>query len=49
MEEWPSIKSTMPGGQMPVWEENGKMMNESAALLRYFGKKYGYYPTDNPI
>ena len=38
----------MPGGQMPVWEEDGKFMNETPALLRYFGKKYGYYPLNNP-
>ena len=32
---------------MPVWEDrSGVMMNESLAILRYLGKKCGYYPTD---
>ena len=44
-ENWPSVKQTMPNGQMPAWEENGMLMGETPALLRYFGKKYGYYPT----
>ena len=42
--DWPNIKPTMPGNQLPVWESNGKMMNETSAVLRYLGKLYGYYP-----
>ena len=33
-------------GQVPVWIENGKQYNESNAILRLLGKRYGYYPTD---
>ena len=33
-------------GQLPVWVQNGIMMNESLSILRYVGKQYGYYPSD---
>jgi len=26
-EEWGALKSQMPAGQIPVWEENGKIYN----------------------
>ena len=35
-----------PNGQLPVVVHNGKMLNESTAILRYLGKHFGYYPTD---
>ena len=45
--EWPELKSTMPGGQLPCLEfEDGKKMGESVAITRYLGRRYGYYPTD---
>ena len=49
-EQWAEIKPTMPGEGVPVWEDrSGVMMNESLAILRYLGKKCGYYPTDLKI
>ncbi|XP_026463636.1 glutathione S-transferase-like [Ctenocephalides felis] len=39
-EDWPSIKPTMPFGQVPVLEWDGRKMNQSVALCRYLGKKY---------
>ena len=26
-EQWGALKATMPNGQLPVWEENGKKFN----------------------
>ena len=32
---------------MPVWtEDSGKVMTQSAAILRYLGAKYGFYPEE---
>ena len=36
-----------PNGQVPILYHNGKQMNESVAILRYLGKKLGYYPADD--
>ena len=37
----------LPGGQVPIWiDEEGKTFNQTAALMIYLGKKYGYYPED---
>jgi len=33
----------MPAGQVPVWEENGKMYNQSSAILRMLAKRHGFY------
>ena len=32
-----------PVGQVPVWCENGKMFNQSCAILRMLGQRHGYY------
>src|SRR4051794_10670016 len=36
-------------GQIPVLENNGKQYNQTNSVLRYLGKQYGYYPTDNEL
>lgn len=33
-------------GQLPVIEHDGKFYAQSAAILRFFGRKNGYYPED---
>ncbi|KAK9744507.1 Glutathione S-transferase, C-terminal domain [Popillia japonica] len=38
-DDWPKIKPTTPFGQIPLYEENGKKINESIAISRYLGKK----------
>ena len=37
----------MPNEQVPALElEDGTKIGQSNSLVRYLGKKYGYYPTD---
>ena len=45
-EEWPQLKPSMPNGQVPCLEVNGKKMGQSNSILRYIGMKLGYYPED---
>ncbi|XP_057669318.1 glutathione S-transferase-like [Diorhabda carinulata] len=37
-EQWPSLKSTTPFGQLPLFEHNGKVVNQSMAIARYCAK-----------
>jgi len=49
-EQWPSIKLTIPSGQVPYLEtpesKPGEGMSQSAAIGRYLSRKYGFYPKD---
>ena len=36
----------LPGGQVPVWIENGRILNQSGAISVMLAKRYGYYPAD---
>lgn len=46
-EDWSNWKEKMPNGVMPAIETtDGKKMDETCAILRSLGMKYGYYPTD---
>ncbi|KAI4470936.1 glutathione s-transferase [Holotrichia oblita] len=38
-EEWPKVKTSMPFGQMPLYEEKGKTVTQSLAIARYIAKK----------
>ena len=42
MVDWPKHPVKKAGGQLPVWVEGDEKMNESCAILRYLGSKYGY-------
>nr|WBY51149.1 glutathione S-transferase 1 [Holotrichia parallela] len=38
-DEWPSVRPSTPFGEMPVYEENGKVAWQSIAIARYLAKK----------
>ena len=35
-EEWPALKASLPMGQLPVLEVDGKTIGQSMAIARYF-------------
>ncbi|RUS88741.1 hypothetical protein EGW08_003458 [Elysia chlorotica] len=41
MEQWPSLKSFMPTGSVPVLEMGGEMFAESGAIVRWAARKFG--------
>jgi len=46
-DNWPAIKDSKPWGNMPVLEEDGKVISQSGAILRYLGKKYGMFGSND--
>jgi len=40
-EDWPKLKETMPFGQMPVLEVEGKQFSQSISICRFLSKKVG--------
>merc|ERR1712127_878081 len=40
-EEWLKVKPSVPMGQVPFMEVDGKMICQSMAIARYCAKKYG--------
>jgi glutathione S-transferase len=45
--EWPSHKSEMPLGQMPVLEVDGVKLPQSMAIARFLAKQFGLAGKDN--
>jgi len=47
-ETWPEAKATgkFEFGQLPAIEKDGVFYSQSGALLRFIGKKHGFYPED---
>jgi len=45
-ENWPALKPTMPMGQMPVLEVDGKRAHQSLAITRYLAKLVGLVGAD---
>ncbi|XP_072745803.1 uncharacterized protein [Anoplolepis gracilipes] len=43
IEDWPKLKPSMPMGQIPVLEVDGKQYNQSKAISRYVAKKGNLY------
>ncbi|KAL7738028.1 hypothetical protein ACLKA6_006381 [Drosophila palustris] len=40
-DEWPALKPTMPMGQMPVLEVDGKRVHQSISMARFLAKTVG--------
>jgi len=40
-DEWPALKPTMPMGQMPVLEVDGRRVHQSVSMARYIAKRVG--------
>ncbi|GJQ68770.1 hypothetical protein Trydic_g17297 [Trypoxylus dichotomus] len=38
-DDWPALKPSTPFGQMPLYEEKGKVIGQSIAIARYLAKK----------
>ena len=38
-----------PNGQLPVLCHEGRVLNESIAILRFLGTIYGYYPQEDNL
>jgi len=45
--DWPALKPSVPFGAIPILTVDGKVIAASNAILRYFGKQCGAYPTDH--
>jgi len=45
-EDWPALKPTMPMGQMPILEVDGKRAHQSLAITRYLAKQVGLNGAD---
>uniref|UniRef100_A0A915B5L6 glutathione transferase n=1 Tax=Parascaris univalens TaxID=6257 RepID=A0A915B5L6_PARUN len=44
--EWPQLKPTMPFGQLPVLEFDGRKLGQSFAVNRFLARKFGYAGND---
>lgn len=45
--QWKDKKEEMPGKKVPILElQDGSKLGQSISILRYLGKKHGYYPED---
>ena len=40
-EEWPALKTSLPIGQLPVLEVDGKTIGQSMAIARYCARRFG--------
>lgn len=45
LSDWPKLKDTFEGKQLPVLEFEGTQYAQSLAILYFLGIKYGYLPT----
>ncbi|KAI5637753.1 glutathione S-transferase-like [Phthorimaea operculella] len=48
LKDWPiqSVKDSLPYGQLPLYEENGRSLNQSLAIARYVAQKAHLLPSD---
>ena len=48
-DDFATLKASLPLGSLPVWEEDGETIAQSAAILRMLGIRYGMYSTEANI
>ena len=48
-EQFGELKASgaLPSGQVPLFEYQGRELNQSNAILRLLGRQHGFYPNDN--
>jgi glutathione S-transferase len=46
-EQWPDLKPKTPFGQLPILEEDGKILSQSQAIATYLAKKFGLNGADD--
>merc|ERR1712212_1021644 len=47
-EEWPALKASLPMGQLPVLEVDGKTIGQSMAIARYCARRFGLAGKEEP-
>nr|QGZ00484.1 glutathione S-transferase sigma3 [Glyphodes pyloalis] len=47
-DDWPikSVKDALPYGQLPIYEEDGRVLSQSLAIARYVAHEVGLLPSD---
>ncbi|KAJ0405210.1 hypothetical protein ATCC90586_001162 [Pythium insidiosum] len=48
MEQFAALKPSLPAGQVPVLEVDGKVITQSQAILRFAGRLANLYPINDP-
>jgi len=46
-EQWPDLKPKTPFGQVPILEEDGKVLSQSQAIATYLARKFGLNGADD--
>jgi glutathione S-transferase len=46
-EQWPDLKPKTPFGQLPILEEDGKILSQSQAIATYLANKFGLNGADD--
>ena len=46
-DQWMALKPQTPFGGLPTYEEDGKLLTQSNAILAHIGRQSGMHPTDS--
>lgn len=47
MEEWKTVKPTIPQNQLPCLQVDGRLIPQSGAIMRYVAREFGLYGDNN--